>query len=95
MIFIYALIAFNVCHFLGDFVFVNDSMLSAKKIGSPISPILAHSAVHAFFNDWGLSFCQSESFFYYLSAPVFNTFFNRFIERKIKLLVPVAFIPSK
>lgn len=48
MIFIYALIAFNVCHFFGDFVLVDDSMLSAKKLGSPIGPILTHSGVHAF-----------------------------------------------
>lgn len=35
-----------ICHFLGDFVFTNSSMLNAKQFGKPLSPIFIHAGIH-------------------------------------------------
>ncbi|MCX6312566.1 MAG: DUF3307 domain-containing protein [Bacteroidetes bacterium] len=36
-----------ICHFLGDFVFTNSTMLEAKQKGSPLSPIFMHAGIHS------------------------------------------------
>lgn len=42
------LIALNFCHLLADYSHLSRPwMLSAKKIGKPLTPILAHAGVHA------------------------------------------------
>ena len=42
------LVAFNICHWAGDFTHLSRPwMLKAKATGSPLLPILAHAAVHA------------------------------------------------
>ncbi len=41
------LIALNACHFLADFTHLSTNwMLNAKKLGTPLLPILAHAGVH-------------------------------------------------
>lgn len=36
------------CHFLADYTHLSTSkMLNAKKLGKPLTPILAHASVHA------------------------------------------------
>lgn len=41
------LIILNICHLLGDYTHLSTSwMLSAKRFGTPLLPILAHAGVH-------------------------------------------------
>lgn len=45
---IYLLVAFFVCHWAADYTHLSTSwMLNAKRLGTPLHPILAHAAVHA------------------------------------------------
>ncbi|MEO6902401.1 MAG: hypothetical protein ABI315_04515 [Bacteroidia bacterium] len=42
------LISLFFCHFLADFTHLSTNwMLSAKRLGKPLFPILSHAAVHA------------------------------------------------
>ena len=42
------LIALNFCHFLGDYTHLSTNwMLSAKRLGKPLFPILVHALVHS------------------------------------------------
>lgn len=42
------LIALNFCHFLGDYTHLSTNwMLSAKRLGKPLFPILVHAFVHS------------------------------------------------
>jgi len=43
---IYILISLFFCHFLADYVFVDDTMLSAKRFGTPLYPIWMHATLH-------------------------------------------------
>lgn len=45
---ILTLIVLNICHWLGDFTHLSTNwMLSAKRLGKPIFPILIHALVHS------------------------------------------------
>lgn len=42
------LIALNFCHFLGDYTHLSTNwMLTAKRLGKPLFPILVHAFVHS------------------------------------------------
>ena len=42
------LLALNLCHWAADFTHLSTQwMLNAKRLGKPITPILAHAGVHA------------------------------------------------
>lgn len=42
------LIALNLCHFLGDYTHLSTNwMLTAKRLGKPLFPILVHAFVHS------------------------------------------------
>jgi len=42
------LILLNICHWLGDYTHLSrDWMLSAKRLGKPLTPIFLHAMVHA------------------------------------------------
>ncbi len=41
------LLTYEACHFLGDFTHLSTNwMLRAKRLGTPLLPILAHAGVH-------------------------------------------------
>ena len=44
---IITLILLNVCHWLGDYTHLSTTwMLNAKRLGKPLTPIVAHAGVH-------------------------------------------------
>lgn len=44
---IFTLILLNICHWAGDFTHLSTGwMLNAKRLGKPLTPILAHAGVH-------------------------------------------------
>lgn len=91
MIFIYSFLNFNIAHFFGDYVFVNDSMLKAKKLGNPI---LVHSAVHSFLMSVSCLFINPKAVFFIFSIQFVSHFLIDLLKGKLNYWFPSLSFPK-